>query len=317
MSEEHVVESEVFRDRTAWVIAFGIFQAGLASLILAYAVLILVVPMPPSTPSEPRFLAALPGVWGAALLIAGVGLMFRKNWARVTSLVLNSLWLFGGIFGLLAVVVLFPGIVAKQPSMLAEPQRVLFSSVLAVVAAMLVVPPALLLFFCSRKSVRATCLAGSPPRQGVRRPVAVVVLASWAAVGTLGSLAGVGLFDPAAILFGTVLNGPMAVAVLLTNSALSAGVTWGVWRQRAEGWWAALFLSLFWAVSGAVSSIRKDWWSTMRELRPSQPVLETPYDTAVFGQVIGVSVVILGAAFVVLVLYARRYFPARSSPSLT
>jgi hypothetical protein len=310
MSGGQVVASEALRDRTGWIVTIGILQAALALLMLAFVALVLIIPMPPSTGSGARWPSVVfPGACGAALLVAAIGSILRKNWGRVASLVLSSLWLFGGLCALVFLAVLFPDIAAKQTSLSAEQRRLVFGSILGFSACGFVVLPSLLLLFYSRRSVRATFLAGSPTPRRPRPPVAIIALSSWLALGALGSPAVLLLYRPTAMYFGVVFHGPLAVVVILTNAAIAAGMAWGIWRQRVAAWWAALFFTVFGSASGVISFWRLDWWSMTRELRYRQPELAAHYfDVAAFWQFLRVSMALLGVLFVALVVYSRRYF---------
>ena len=303
MSEEQLVASKRFRDRIGWIVAFGIFEAGLGLLIWAIAVLMLVLPMPASTGFGLRWrAAAIPGVFGTALLVAAIGSIRRKDWGRVASLVLSSLWLFYGLCSLVVAVALFPAAAVKLSSITAEQHRELFWSTLGLLACAHVLLPGLLLLFYSRKSVRAMFLANSPPGQGPRRPFSIVLLSGSLALGVFALLSSLLLSRPAATFFGLVLHGPLAVAVIVMNAVVFAGIAWVIWRQRTAAWWAALLFSVFWSVSGAVPF--------------SQPELPPPhFDFDEFLMFQRVSAVLFGALFVGLLLFTRRHFqPPISSP---
>jgi hypothetical protein len=304
MTETSLAQAEAFQDRSAWLKWFGIAEIAIAVLGLGMSAVMAVVPMAPEATSgrvAPTIFCALCGI---ALLVMGVGSLLRKNWARLFALIVSGFWLASGICSLLVVFFVGTRFLANSvPS--PEPQGPVFAVILGMIAVAMVLPPAVLLFFYSRESVRATCLAGAPLPARRRKPTAIIIVAVWAALPVIVAIP-VLLKKTSFTLFGIVLHGPMAVAMTVANIILSAWVVWAVWRLRTAGWWTALGQQLFLLASWAVTLAVWDMPSLLRAMgtpTPSVPGLEGAW------QAFGVFSLILGAVFIAVILYAKRFFP--------
>lgn len=246
-----------------------------------------------------------PATLGAAALVCGVGSILRKNWGRTASLVLSTFWLVTGIGALLIVLLVLPVISQTTLRIPPEQQGIIRFGVAAIVLLFYVVLPAGFLLFYSRRSVRATCLAGVEPSQ--MRPTAVVILAAW-----LGLIALLGIYGCLAVrpafLFGAVIRGPAGAAANFAMSALFGYAAWGVWRQRIAGWRAALSLALLSMASGLMMVVRFDAVSFVRELG-LEPAA-TQFDVTALVHVSMVGGVGVAVILPALVLYSRRHFTA-------
>jgi hypothetical protein len=171
----------------------------------------------------------------------------------------------------------------------------------------MVIPPAVLLFFYSRESVRATCLAGAAPPAGKRKPTAIIIVAVWVGLPVIVSIPALALLKATTMtLFGIVLHGPMSVTLTVANVVLSAWVAWAVWRLQTAGWWTALGQQLFLLTSWAVTLIVWDLPSLFREMgiqNDSVPGFKGAL------QAFGAFSFIPPALLLALILYAKRFFP--------
>jgi hypothetical protein len=304
------------------MIAVGLFQVAVALVILGMAAIL--ITLPTERTAEPRSsvvaLEAMMVFCGFAWLATGIGSIARKNWARIGSMVLSTLWLFAGLVGFVLVLLMLARMAPGHPPLARLSTEDLHTAKTATVALLLtayVLAPGVLLIFHSRTSVRETCLAGSPPRRELRRPIAIVALVSWLAVCALGAI--IGLYHPMVVLFGFLVRGAAAIPLAIANAAISAAAAWGVWRHRMEGWWAAFLFTIFWAASQSVSFARGldiEWIA--REMGYEPASTTRAFDAAAFRPAIRVGVLALSWGLVALTLYAKRHFesarPEANSP---
>src|ERR1700687_2212718 len=99
MTETSLAPAVAFKDRSAWLKAFGIAEIALAVLLLGMTAVMARVPLAPEAASA-RVVSTLFGaLCGTALLVMGVGSILRKNWARLFALIVSGFWLASGICG--------------------------------------------------------------------------------------------------------------------------------------------------------------------------------------------------------------------------
>jgi hypothetical protein len=155
--------------------AFGVIEIMMGCaflLMILFSAFIFLGPaaakMPPSAmatgPMSPRVLMVFAGLqyglMAAVFITAGIGSIRCKNWARILMLVVGGFWLACGLFGTLIMVFILPAIMRQQPVHVAPGiQDAIVVGTITFMAVLMILLPAIFLFFYSRKSVRATCLA--------------------------------------------------------------------------------------------------------------------------------------------------------------
>jgi hypothetical protein len=320
---------EPYPNRRGWLTVFGVVEI----LIAAFSLLVLVLQVfavlslhPESLPQQGSLSptaalaigAAFYGVVAALFLTVGVGSIRCENWARITMLVVSGLWLGFGILGTLIMALMLPTILRQQAGIPLEGRHLVVPMIFGVMGFFMIVMPTVFLIFYSRKSVKATCLraehvlapAGSEVPQA-KTPVAVIVLAVWQGLGVLTVVAYPAV--RAAVVFGSVLHGPLALGVLLANSVLSGYAAWCIYRRRFAGWAIALLTSVFWTASWVTAIARRDMLQLYREMGLSEQQMQTYQQ---FPQVLtimwGVALVLF-VGLLVLLLYCKKYFP-RTEP---
>jgi hypothetical protein len=184
-------------------------------------------------------------------------------------------------------------------------------------AVLMVLLPAIFLFFYSRRSVRATCLAqkgaqvATPSAEGTSAPglpVPLVILGVWQGLGALSLLAI--MFFRVTFVFGVILHGAAAVLVLLTYSALSGYAAWAIFRQKLIGWQIALFFAGFGAINMLVTYVRHpDMLQLYREMGFNGQALRIYEQFPQFLPVVWVGTIVGITAFLVFLLYTRKFFP--------
>jgi hypothetical protein len=307
MSETAPNQSSGFHDRSRSLIGVGIVQVFLGLLLVGLTAVGVVMQSRHPAPNAGIRLG-FPAAFGAAALVCGIGSILRKNWGRIASLALSTFWLVAGVSALVMVLLVMPGMSGANGQIPPDRQKVILTSMVFVILLFYVALPAGFLVFYSRKSVRATCLAGLEPSRV--RPTAIVILGSWLALIALFGIYGCLAVRPA-ILFAAVLRGPAGAVANFAVGVLFGYAAWGVWRQRIAGWKAALTLALLSTASTLMMVVRFDPVSLLREVGFAPGAL--PFDVTRLEQ-LGM---LYAAAFAVvlpaLVLYSRRHFSASAA----
>jgi len=324
-----VVVPSPYKSRRGWLIAFGVIEILIGCtflLMILFSVIAFLGPWAapmPSSPVSPHALMALMGLhYGllAAMFFAGgIGSIRCKNWARILMLVISWLWLGVGVLTTIILALIFPTLIQQPTGNLPLGVRhAMVVGMIAFVAVVMALLPATFLFFYSRPSVRATCLAqkaaqvatgvaGASPAPGLPVPLVIlVVLQGFSAFSMLGAL-----LVPAAVLFGVVVRGTGAFLVFLTQSVLSGYAAWAIFRQKLIGWQIALFTTSFWVISWLVSSFRRpNLLQLLREMGFGDEALrfyeQSPHALPLIWMVSSVVVI----ALLVFILYTRKFFPA-------
>jgi hypothetical protein len=323
-----------YKSRRGWLIAFGVIEILMGCsflLMILFSAIAFLGPaaakMPPNvmSPSALMFLVGLQfGLLAAVFFTGGIGSILCKNWARILMLVVSGFWLGLGLIGTLILAFQLPAIMRQQHGNLSPGMGHGFVvGMIVFMTAFMVLLPAIFLFFYSRRSVRATCLAqkagevptlvaGATPALGL--PIPLAFLGALQALTALSMFAV--LFMPlarVAIVFGVVLHGGAAILALLTNSVLNGYAAWAVFRQRLIGWQIALFTTSFWALSTLVSYVlRPDLVQLGREMGYSDQMLRTYEQFPHLPLFVMVGLLVMMTLLLVFVLYTRKFFPSEA-----
>jgi hypothetical protein len=318
-----------YKSRRGWLIAFGVVDILIGCsflLMVLFSVIAFVGPAAatmPSSPMSPRalmlFLGLQYGLMAAVFFTGGIGSIRCENWARILMLVVSGLWLGLGLLATLILAIIFPAMLRQQLGNLPPGIRhATVVGIITVVTVLMLLLPALLLFFYSRPSVRATCLAqkaapvttpvaGEAAAPGL--PIPLVILVVWQAF-TAFSIFAV-LFMPVAIVFGVVLRGAAAFLVFLTQSVLCGYAAWAIFRKKLIGWKIALFTTSFWAISWLVCCVRRpDLLELLREMGFGDEALRIYEEFPHLLPLTLVGSIVVMTVFLVFLLYTRKFFPA-------
>jgi len=323
-----------YENRRGWLIAFGVIDIlmGCAFLLLILFLAITFLgpaaakmpsgAMPSGLISRPALMAIVGlqyGLMAAVFITGGIGSIRCKNWARILMLVVSGLWLACGLTGTLMMAFIFPAIMKHQSGNIPPGLgHAIVVGMIAVMTVVMVLLPAIFLFFYSRKSVRATCLARSgtpiatpatagPPAPAL--PVPLAILGVWEALGAFSVLAI--LFMQVTFVFGVVLHGAAAILVLLTHSVLCGYAAWSIFRQKLIGWKIALFKAGFWTTSMLVTYLRHpELLQLFKEMGYSGQAFRVYEQFPQFLPIIWVGTIVMMTALLVFLLYTRKYFPS-------
>lgn len=122
-----------YPDRRGWVIAFGVIEIllGLGCLLVAVSVGVHLIKAESMAqipqPASMVGFAVAGGVYlllSAFFLVAGIGSVRCKNWARILMLIGSGIWLAFGVLGVVAVSILLPRIMAAHASAPSSPPSI-------------------------------------------------------------------------------------------------------------------------------------------------------------------------------------------------
>ena len=304
-----------------WLLFFGILELLIGALAALLDVIILALFLfaerLPSFRSgfHPQFMVFSACFYGAAalcFLAAGVGTLRRRRWARTLMLVVSTFWLGTGILICLILVLLWPVLSRSFPQASAGSAMFVLAFTSGLIGVLYVLLPGSFLFFYTRRSVRDSFVRAAPEvESGPHRPLAVIVLCVWMLLGVAGAAFGMLLNRQA--LFGVVFTGLAAFAVSLLVFAAQACLVRGVWGLRPWAWWGSLTYYALAAVSGLITFMRVPLSTLMEglgtgpmgaEQREMMPWMQTYMPVlAGIGQLL----------FLSLMVYVKRYFPARTA----
>ncbi len=263
-------------------------------------------------------------------IATGIGLIYLRNWARISILIWGGMLVFFGGIGIpIAFLVPIPLIpnASDLPAAGMQAVRLIF---LAIYGMPLLIGIWWLILF-NRKTVKAQ-FAGAiafadptvPRKPACPLPIAVL---AWFYISSILNL----LFLPflsfrvPVFVFGRVLPGRVAFAVLIL-SCLAFFVS-GVGLLKLKPWSYSLTIGLqvFWLASTAVSVVSPNYNAVMdsflKEMQASFHLPETPFSYASFADHYGWTVVLgllfAGAILGLLVYYRQRFLEAASAATST
>lgn len=178
--------------------------------------------------------------FGLGLLLTGISLIRRKQWARYSLLILSALALFQGLL-LLGGFFIFPAI-SPEPYYIRYPYKIIIFSFWSV---FYFVIPLLCLIYFTRKSV-SELFTGSIYRPG-GRPLGVFFLTVLTALGALVSAGNVLFKSPSReiLISGIFIPFVFVRVYLIIICALSATASVGLWLMKRSGWICAAVLQIF------------------------------------------------------------------------
>jgi hypothetical protein len=234
-------------------------------------------------------------------------------------LVVSGFWLGIGLLSTLVMGFVLPTLMHQQAGKHhAGSDRAFMVVMIAIATIFGVLLPAVFLFFYTRKSVRATCLAprgaqiasaaaGETPAAGF--PVPLAILGGLHALGSLFVLAGLFVM-PVTIMFGTVLHGAAAVPILLAYVVAFGYAAWMIFRKELIGWQLALVITGFGIISMLVTCLRQpDMLQLFREMGYGSQALDLYERFPHFLLLTWVGTFVMMAVYIAFVLYTRKYFP--------
>jgi hypothetical protein len=322
-----------YKDRGGWLIAFGIIEILLAALSLLLGTFALIGSMFSSRPQVAGIPAGVHAagvvitvgfylVIAAFFLVAGIGSIQRRNWARILMLIGSALWLTFGVLGTLFFLFVLPKIMAAHgavPPGAQHVERVVMGVMVLVAIVFGILLPVTFLIFYTRKSVRATCLAHGAAQAEAgdssrTLTVPVIIMVVWEALSALSLLFTLILPMHIACFFGYIVRGWTTVALMLVFSGLSAAAAWLIYKMRLAGWTIAFWKLLFFGSSAVVSLASGSMSRLFIEVGQASGQAQFAQFFPHFIEFAMGGSLIVCAAYLVLLIYSRKYFlPATSS----
>lgn len=321
-----------YKDRSGWLLAFGIFEIMIGCVMLLMIAVTIFgmsqvgrVTPPPSvgpTPSPAMlitFAALFYGALAVLFVSVGIGSIQARNWARITMLIVSWCWLAQGVLGMGMIAVLLPTIMenARQQSRTPMPSsfdtifRIAMFSIMGLFFVML---PLIIVLFYSGKNVKATCEArraklhqlpsATPDKPARPLKPAIIVTVIWFAFGTLTYT--IMLFwVPVVPLFGFMLTGWGARAVIAVMAAVSGWLAWNLYRERLLAWRIAIgWLVLSW-ISALVTQWRIGFAEMYRAMGYGEAQMAQIMPFASFGMIFGL---LFALAFFIFLIAIRKQF---------
>ena len=318
-----------YKSRRGWLIAFGVVEilfGCLFLLMIALSAFAFFGPaaagMPPGamavapvSRSTLMVLVALQyGILAAVFFTGGIGSIRCLNWARVLMMAVSGLWLGLGVIATIGLALMFRVMRAQPAVPTPNMQHAIMAGMMIGATVFMILLPAVFLFFYTRESVKATCLArtgveAAPLGRGESGlPDSLAALGVWEGLSAVAVFAL--FFMQVALVFGFVVHGVLAVVIMLAHSILSAYAAWSIFRQKVIGWNIAMAKAAFWTMSTAVTYLRHpDLQQVYRDMgintRAPSLYEQFPQLLPVFwvGMIVGFT------ALIVFLLYTRKYFP--------
>lgn len=305
------------KDRSAWLVVFGCIElliGGFLLLMLPLTILgTLLSPERPAGSSRMLVPSIVLYLVAAVFFIwVGIGTILKRRWARALMLTASWVWLAVGIASLIVwffVMQHLDELVRGQaPGELSTGVLVVVKLVVSVFLLLVygLLPVVFVLFFRS-PSVRATIELSDPKIRWTDRcppqVLSFVLALGYCGVSFLAMLA-----FGAAPLFGRLLTGLPAAALILASAGVSGYLTHAAYRLRPAAWWGSLFLFTFWAASSALTFARRDVGEMYSAMGLPEDQIEAMKALGMGrGYMVFVSV-LSGALLVAYLLYLRRFF---------
>ena len=256
-----------------------------------------------------------------ALIYFGVGAWRLRRWTRPLAITGGTIWLLGGTMSLIAIVFRLPHMRsvmhrgrASAPISPGADWAVL-GFIIALFVAFGIVVPAAFVWFYKKPLARHMLEYYDPqPRWTDGCPLPVLGLTvSLAILGVLHVLTA-----PAAIdtIFGIMLFGLPAAALMLLEGTVSSLLAWLVFLRRPAGWWGSVALTIIWTVSWAAMIFRPHHTAEMyyRAGYSDEEIAAVNGAGNVAVQLTAGATVLFAFGYL---FYFRRYFSAAAIPLST
>lgn len=306
------------RNRRPWLIAFGVLEILIGCLLLFSVVETQRAPLRgeesglqlPVSPVAMKFATTIVNGGMALLFLAiGVGSIQCRDWARLAMLGLSGFWLATGLFTTVIYFLMAPTI-QQQSDAPPEVVQTVYGLSTALVIFAFVLLPTIFLMFYSSKSVKATCLALTPPSPagtasfGIPAPLIAVAVSEG-----LGGFAILSfMIAPATAVFGVVVHGLPAFLVLLAFSLASGFAAVLIVYRKYSGWLLALVKNAVALVSWSITVTGRDVNQFYRELGLNESQMQAFHAFPQIQSLTWYLSVPAMAAYVIYIAYARKYF---------
>jgi hypothetical protein len=313
-----------FSGRRVGLIVFGIVSIVLGALSGCFGLIALVPLLMPATmmppgqpPPDPRGVAmgfVIYALVSAALIWCGIGSVQRRRWVRPMLLIIAWTWLLTGIATTVIVALSMNNLdIAMRaanpsvPPMPAGVKTMLYVFTLAFSTFVFVVVPLVLVIFYQPTRTRLALEADDPQMRWTDRvPLPVLGLSVGLGMAAVSVL--FGLAYNVIPVFGKLVIGAPAVAIILAMAALCAWLAVETYRLRWIGWWGSLVFSVLLCVNGVVSMMRISMYDFYRAIDVPEDQARLMEEMAVNPRMYVVLFTVMGVACVGYAVYVRRFF---------
>jgi hypothetical protein len=253
------------KDRSVGLAIFGVVQV-LTGLVCAMLIPLMAMSLVMGNPAGVAMpIASLVSAMVIYAFVAivfiwlGIGSVLGRRWARALTLIFSWMWLIGGLFSMIAAILIMPDFVGKAAAQGNMPPAVLLSIrivTFAILACIYILLPGAFVAFYQSRHVKATCERKDPVLRWTDRcPLPVLALSLMLACGvpSMLSLVAYNCLFP---FFGTFLTGLPGAWMILIVAALFAWLAWGAYHQRVYAWWGTLLLTLGMSLSSFLTMSR-------------------------------------------------------------
>jgi hypothetical protein len=204
---------------------------------------------------------------GALLVWLGIGAVTMRRWVRPMVLTIGTIATVGGLLGIFSYVLMFPTIRTAMAAPPAVPggapamppgiYTIIMIITAVIMGVLFVIIPGAFVWFYRKPEVKEALEFYDPKARWTDTcPIPVLGLAVglilYAVSASLTSIQGI------APVFGTVLHGPAAVAVMLVMACVAFVLARLVYRIRMIGWWGTVGFMILVAVAYAMTAMRSD-----------------------------------------------------------
>ena len=308
------------RDRSGWLLFFGIAEILMGAVcLLLFSLCLVVLPMALAAQPSAAQVPAL-ALWinvgtyvaaGSFLLTMGIGTIRAKKWARALMLLTSWPVFLSFLMAGIVMMAMMPATIDAMPQTPGQPDmRGVVRVVLLLIVVGLTLIPLSFIVFYSRRNVRATFEARDPARSWVDRcPLPILGVAGAAALFGVMPLIGLAR-GPSFGFMGFLLTGWPAVVVLLVNVALTVWLAVQLYSMTRTGWWANVAYAVLSGLSG---------WITMRVVGMERLMAASGYEAQIAAQpeimewttrFVGWFTPVSMFVWVLTLVWLRRYYPA-------
>ena len=322
MTDEQVTQSPEYKDRKAWLVAFGILEIIFGGFC-ALGVVLIILSMMISSSSQISSVAPMnarmmiPSVLIYVMLSTwficmGIGSIRARRWARALILVSSWIGLVCGLSGLITMLLIMPDMFGKMAGAGQMPQGFAVVMKYVMIGFMIVfyvIIPGVLVLFYRSKHVKATCEFWDPQIRWTDK-CPLPVLASSLMFGFWAiSMLQVGFYGWAIPFFGSILTGISGAVVSLAAILLFAYAAWGSYKLSIKAWWCSLLLIVTWAISMGITFSSVSIWDYYEKMGLPEQQLDMIKQ---IGMPQGSSMALLGGLWVIVLVgylvYTKRYF---------
>jgi MFS family permease len=259
-------------------------------------------------------------------IATGIGVIYLRNWARISMLTWAGLSVFFGVIGIPIAYFALSSPIPNAPALPAESMQAVRWILLFIYGLPLLIGIWWLILF-NRKSVKAqfagTAMLVDPSlSQKPRCPVPIAVIA-WLYIGSIFNLFLLPFFPfrLPVFIFGLVLPKSLGLAVLILSALAFAAAGVGLLKLKTWSYSLTIGLQVFWLTSWIVSMLSPNYSAVMdsffKKMQASLHLPETQFSPPDFAHHHGWAMVLgllfAGAILGLLVYYRPRFLEAASA----